>query len=73
VLKIPLKEAAEMADRKQGGLEMRRLMNIKRATKSKPVVHSAPDPHKWATKMEIHRLMSGKPDLKIKPAPKPTS
>jgi len=24
------------------------------------------DSHKWATKMEIIRLISGKPDLKIK-------
>jgi len=73
LLEIPLKEPAEIADKKQGGSEMDKLINTKRTTKSKPVIHNAPDSHKWATKMEIHRLMSGKPDLKIKAASKPTS
>ncbi len=44
----------------------------KRAIKSKPTTYHGLDSHKWATKMEIQRLLSGKPDLKIKVAPKET-
>lgn len=52
---------------------MLKLINRKRMTKFKLAIHNAPDPHKWATKMEIHHLMSGKPDLKIKALPKPAA
>ena len=52
---------------------MKKLINNKKIIKSKPAIYNALDSHKWATKMEIHRLMSGKPDLKIKALPKPTA
>ena len=31
-----------------------------------------PDSHKWDNKMEVQRLLSGKPDLKIKGTPEAT-
>jgi len=48
---------------------MNRLINNKRAIKSKPPIYHGVDSHKWATKIEIQRLLSGKPDLKIKCTP----
>jgi len=31
-----------------------------------------PNSHKWANKMEVHRILSGKPDLEIKETPEAT-
>jgi hypothetical protein len=45
----------------------------KRLPKPKPSQYSALDSHVWKTKMEIVRLISGKPDLKPKTLPKPAS
>ena len=39
----------------------------KRLIKFKHRVDNQIDCHDWATKMEIHRLMSGKPDVKVLP------
>jgi hypothetical protein len=50
---------------------MESLIDKKRRTKSRPTIHSVLNSHKWATKVEMHRLIAGKPDLKIKEAPKP--
>jgi hypothetical protein len=36
----------------------------------RPKIHSQLDSHKWASKMEIRCLLSGKPDLKLKPVEK---
>jgi len=38
----------------------------KRTIRSGMTINYVLDSHKWATKMEIIRLISGKPDLKIK-------
>jgi hypothetical protein len=41
--------------------------NDKKITiKSRMTINPVLDSHKWATKMEIMRLISGKPELKIK-------
>jgi len=40
---------------------------------AKPLTYGGLDSHKWATKMEICRLLSGKRDLKIKPVEKQTA
>ncbi len=45
-------------------------IDSKRAIKPKPAIYHGLDSHKWATKMEIQRLLSGKPDLKIKFTPR---
>ena len=39
----------------------------KRLIKFKHMVDNQIDCHDWATKMEIHRLISGKPDIKVLP------
>jgi len=45
---------------------MKRLQDNKKISRYKRLVYGGLDSHKWATKMEIRRLLSGKPDLKIK-------
>lgn len=45
---------------------MRKARDKKTTGKSRPHAHSGLDSHKWATKMELRRLLSGKPDLRIK-------
>ena len=52
---------------------MFRRTDKKRNFKSKPVSNNGPDSHKWESKMEIIRLISGKPDLKLKPLSEQTS
>lgn|GEM_PF-3678732 len=42
---------------------------MKRLIKSNLPMYHGLDSHKWATKMEIQRLLSGKPELKIKATP----
>lgn len=44
---------------------MKTLIEDKRTLESEPAIHDGLDAHKWATKVEIHHLLSGKPDLKI--------
>jgi len=45
----------------------------KETVKSKPPAYDGLDSHKWDTKMEVQRLLSGKPDLEIiKEAPETT-
>jgi hypothetical protein len=48
---------------------MKRLIDSNRAIKPEPTTYHGLDSHKWATKMEIQRLLSGKPDLKIQLTP----
>ena len=43
---------------------MKKLNNKKRTIKSTMTINPELDSYKWATKMEIRRLISGKPDLK---------
>jgi len=45
---------------------MNKLNNKKRTIKSEMTINPVLDSHKWTTKMEIMRLISGKPELKIK-------
>jgi hypothetical protein len=44
---------------------MKRSTNKKRAFKSRPAAYRELNGHKWATKMEIKRLLGGKRDLKL--------
>lgn len=52
---------------------MLRRSDKKRLPKPKPAQYSSLDSHVWKTKMEIARLISGKPELKPKTLPRPTS
>jgi len=52
---------------------MFRRRDKKRNNKSAQPPNNGPDSHKWETKMEIIRLISGKPDLKIEPLSEPVS
>ncbi len=45
---------------------MKKSSNKKTKKGSKPLIHNGLDAHAWATKMEIRRLVGGKPDLKLK-------
>jgi len=51
---------------------MKRPIDREKRGKSKRSIRYGLDSHKWATKMEIRRLLSGKPDLNIKAGPKNT-
>jgi len=51
---------------------MKKKTNDKRRIKSTFRPHRKLDSHKWESKMEIHRLLSGKSDLKLKPDSKAT-
>ncbi len=52
---------------------MFRRSDKKRNSKSRPVINNGPDSHRWETKMEIIRLISGKQDLEIKAFSGPVS
>jgi len=60
-----------MADWKSGKYcrpeerKMKKMSKKKRLIRFKHRVDNEIDCHDWATKMEIHRLMSGKPDIKV--------
>ena len=45
----------------------------KRFLKPKPAPYNRIDCHRWENKMEIIRLISGKPELKLKTLSEPTS
>jgi len=65
-----LKRVAIITDKKEKRCKMKRPQHNKKTGISKLLVYNGLDSHKWATKMEIKRLLSGKPDLRIKAAPK---
>jgi hypothetical protein len=44
---------------------MKKQTKKKRLIKFKHIVDNQIDCHNWATKMEIQRLLSGKPDIKV--------
>jgi hypothetical protein len=52
---------------------MKKLMGKKRRIKHRPPIYSGLDSHKWPTKMEICRLLSGKRDLILKTVEKQTA
>jgi hypothetical protein len=56
---------AVKVDNKEQVNKMKKPINLNKITKSKPPVCNWLDSHKWATKVEIRRLLSGKPDLII--------
>jgi hypothetical protein len=45
---------------------MKRPVNKKERIRAKRSIYNEVDTHRWATKMEIQRLIGGKPDLKLK-------
>lgn len=51
---------------------MKTAINGKRTTKPRPALYSGIDSHSWPTRMERTRLISGKPDLKLKAVEKQT-
>lgn len=51
---------------------MKRRSDSNKTIKSKPLEYYGLNAHKWATKMEVQHLLSGKPDLEIKANPKKT-
>jgi hypothetical protein len=53
------------------GVKMKKRISRKKTVKSKPPVGTQLDCHKWATKIEIRQLLSGKPDLIIETNEKP--
>jgi len=44
---------------------MKKLAKKRRLIKFKHRIDNQIDCHNWATKMEIQRLLSGKPDIKV--------
>jgi len=44
---------------------MKRLVKKRRLIKFRHRIDNQIDCHSWETKMEIHRLLSGKPDIKL--------
>jgi len=52
---------------------MRKGVGKKRTVRLNTGVRSDLDCHKWATKTEIYRLLSGKPELTIRKIPKPAT
>lgn len=49
---------------------MKKTGDSNKKMKPKPSLYYGLNAHKWATKMEVRRLLSGKPDLELKEAPK---
>jgi len=45
---------------------MKWLFHTKKTDRSRPTIFNRLDTHNWANKMEIHRLLSGKPEMKLK-------
>jgi len=52
---------------------MLRRSDKKRSIKSRPAPCNTLNCHRWESKMEIIRLISGKPDLKLKTISEPAS
>ena len=52
---------------------MSRRTDKKKCLKSSPSQYSVLDSHIWESKMEIIRLISGKPELKLKTPSEPAS
>jgi hypothetical protein len=52
---------------------MKRPTDKNKTTECNLTIHRGVDSHKWATKMEICRLLSAKPDLKLEAVEKQTA
>jgi hypothetical protein len=60
-----------MVDIKKGErYKMKKTGNRNKAIKSRLSVYYGLNAHKWATKMEVRCVLSGKPDFVLKAAPK---
>jgi len=51
---------------------MKKTGNSNKTIKSRLSVYYGLNAHKWATKMEVRRLLSGKPDIELKADPNKT-
>ncbi|MHC4620292.1 MAG: hypothetical protein ACYTEQ_21295 [Planctomycetota bacterium] len=45
---------------------MRWLTDTKGSDRCKALIYKGVNTHKWASKMEIHRLIGGRPELRLK-------
>jgi hypothetical protein len=70
--KIIVKYKGLWVDRKAGGKMLRRI-DKKRSVKPRPAPCNTLNCHRWESKMEIIRLISGKPELKLKTISEPAS
>lgn len=67
-----LKKIAIMVDKNEEQYKMKKTGNSNKTIKSRLSVYYGLNAHKWATKMEVRRLLSGKPDLELKADPNKT-
>jgi len=68
-----LKRIAIMVDiKKEERYKMKKTSDSNKTIKSKPSLYYGLNAHKWATKMEVRRLLSGKTELSLKADPKKT-
>lgn len=58
--------------KKEERCKIKKTSNSNKTIKSKPSLYYGLNAHKWATKMEVRRLLSENPDLKLKANPKKT-
>jgi len=56
--------------KKEEQCKMKKTSDSNKTIKSNPSLYYGLNAHKWATKMEVRRLLSGKPDLELKADPK---
>lgn len=56
--------------KKEEQFKMKKTSDGNKIIKSKPSLYYGLNAHKWATKMEVRCLLSGKPDLVLKTDPK---
>ncbi len=61
-----------MVDKNEEQYKMKKTGNSNKTIKSRLSVYYGLNAHKWATKMEVRRLLSGKPDLELKADPNKT-
>ncbi|MFZ2145732.1 MAG: hypothetical protein WAV28_00815 [Sedimentisphaerales bacterium] len=61
-----------MVDKKEERCKMKKTGDSNKKIKSRPSLYYGLNAHKWDTKMEVRRLLSGKPELELIPAPKKT-
>jgi hypothetical protein len=68
-----LKKIAIIVDiKKEERYKMKKTGNRNKTIKSRLSVYYGLNAHKWATKMEVRRLLTGKPDLELKADPNKT-
>ena len=60
------RHSLEPPPERKKGLTMKNLFKRRGRIRRRKALYNGADPHKWANKMEIHRLTTGKADLQIK-------